>query len=251
MKPVFLVGALFLWAGTSAAQNLSTRDDRSSTFQKQFPPPPVKTTHTGPYQAPPPVGRPDKPPKTLPVGPPVMTSKAARVTAKPRPSLSIDTIPLQSWATPYLQATVGNAEGRQWSGGFAGAFAGVDFVARGNMLFGFRAGVERFGAGAAPWLSDFWQTSLVVRFGAVVDERFLPYIVFGPAFAASAVETRLGVIMGLGVEYRFNQNWSATVEADYSHFGAAMNSFAWSPRELSRSGVKGGLIYHFPMSVPK
>jgi opacity protein-like surface antigen len=240
VRPVYLVSVLLLWAGSSAAQSPSTPGD-TTPVSREF-------QHAPPHPAPPPPGKPAQTPKIIkPVQPGPTPTAAAPPVFKivDQPRL------LESWARPYLQASLGYAHGGNWNDAALGAYAGINFVASGNALLGFRVGVENFRTGPVVAPADFWQASVVARVGFVAGDRLLPYIVLGPAVATSATKSLVGTTVGMGAEYRINQNWSATLELDYSRFGSGMNSFAWSPQELSHGEIRGGLLYHFPISPPQ
>lgn len=251
MNRGYLAGATLLWAGSACAQGISTPSDVPA-IPKSEQAAPQRVTGAGTRPAPDPPGKPPKEPRPTQPKPTVAPHLAPKPVVASRPPLKAVETPtlLESWARPYLQGSVGYVDSAKWSGVALGAYAGIDFVASGKMLLGFRAGIENFGGGPAVAPADFWQASVVARVGYIAGDRFLPYIVFGPAVATSASKSLAGVTVGAGVEYRINENWSAAAEIDYSRFGSAMNSFAWSP-DLSHGKFGASFLYHFPISPPQ
>jgi opacity protein-like surface antigen len=239
MKRGFIAGILIVWASAACAQGNSAPSDTSNVPKKNQIDLQQDSGLAPVYPSPPPVKTEDPKP----------SKQSTKKTARGAPSKLPPEPP--AWVRPYLQATVGFVDSPKWTGVPFGAFAGMNFVASGNSLLGFRVGIEGAGTGPASVSSAFWQASVVGRVSYIAGERFLPYVVFGPVFAFSANKSAPGVTVGAGVEYRINENWSAAAELDYSHLGAAMNSYAWSPRQLDYSEFKASLLYHFPISLPQ
>jgi opacity protein-like surface antigen len=252
MKREFVAGTVILWAGSACAQGIAAPNETAGALTEEQTIR-QRTTHFGPHPAPPPIGKPKKPRTEKPAEKPsVATGPRPGRTIASRTFKSNEAPPLlESWARPYLQGSVGAADSTKWSSVSLGAYAGINFVATGQYLLGFRAGIENFRAGPAVAPADFWQASVVARVGYLAGQNLIPYIVFGPAFAASTSKSTVGVTVGAGVEYRIDRNWSIAAEIDYSRFGSPMNSFASYPSELNYGRIGASFLYHFPISPPQ
>jgi outer membrane immunogenic protein len=119
-----------------------------------------------------------------------------------------------------------------------------------------------------------WMADITGRLGVTVGDRALVYVKGGVAWAdtdysasfnvvpgvtvnASANDTRVGGLLGVGVEYGFLPNWSAKLEYNYIDFGTENLNF---PVSITGVGagisanvdvtqqihtVKGGINYRF------
>ena len=116
-----------------------------------------------------------------------------------------------------------------------------------------------------------WQADITGRVGVVAFDRALVYIKggavwehssysFGNSIAvttpggsfsasanAGASETRLGALLGTGIEYGFLPNWSAKLEYNFEDFGSRTLNFG-----LSASACATGLgcVAAPPITVP-
>jgi outer membrane immunogenic protein len=116
-----------------------------------------------------------------------------------------------------------------------------------------------------------WQADLTGRVGVVAFDRALVYLKGGAVWQhsnysfgnsltatggggsvslqanASASDTRLGVLLGTGIEYGFLPNWSAKVEYNFEDFGSRTLNF---PLSASICVTPGGCAFAPPITVP-
>ena len=116
-----------------------------------------------------------------------------------------------------------------------------------------------------------WQADITGRVGVVAFDRALVYIKggavwqhssysFGNSIAvtvpgtavsasanASASDTRMGWLLGTGLEYGFLPNWSAKIEYNFEDFGSRTLNF---PLSASACVTPGGCVAAPPITVP-
>ena len=149
----------------------------------------------------------------------------------------------------------------------------------GVFVFGVEGDVEWENLkGSAPCLfilqcnvNHTWQADITGRLGVVAFDRALIYLkggavwqhsnysagnsiaVTAPGFAAtasanaSASDTRLGVLLGTGLEYGFLPNWSAKIEYNFEDFGSRTLNF---PLAVSACATPGGCAAIPTINVP-
>jgi outer membrane immunogenic protein len=100
-----------------------------------------------------------------------------------------------------------------------------------------------------------WYGAITGRVGGLVNDRTLAYVKGGavwedvdysasvpPLFSTSTSETRLGYLIGAGVEYKFNERWSGFSEYNFMDFGRDNVDFALAvpggPVGVVTSGIK-------------
>ncbi|MBN8936642.1 MAG: porin family protein [Rhizobiales bacterium] len=113
-------------------------------------------------------------------------------------------------------------------------------VQSGWLVYGIEGAFTGSGiSGDSPCLGTFtcsgsanWYASITGRVGGVVNDRTLAYVKGGAVwmdadygfgipgvFSSTASETRLGYLIGAGVEYKFNEHWSGFSEYNFMDFG--------------------------------
>jgi len=176
-----------------------------------------------------------------------------------------------NWTGLYVGAHVGAGFGTSDSnlsagGGSPGSIAlangsGSGVIGGGQVGYNIQAGWLVYGiegtftgsgiSGNAPCLvfitcsaSANWYATVTGRVGGLLTDRTLAYVKGGAvwedvdygasvpgAFSVSSSATRLGYLIGAGVEYRLNNHWSGFSDYNYMDFGRDSVDFS-----LSRSG---------------
>jgi outer membrane immunogenic protein len=143
--------------------------------------------------------------------------------------------------------TVGARLGYDWQVGsnfVIGAFADVDAAFADDRVFGVRI--------KTPLIAN-----INLRAGFLMTPATLIYLTGGYSYADVKITAPFvlpaglpgsadGWNIGLGIEHRFNQNWSAFVEARYLDMGFARIPFlAGAPSDANAFQVKVGVNYRF------
>lgn len=124
-------------------------------------------------------------------------------------------------------------------------------VSTGVLYYSQKAYINIPSVGSVPFTSTGWQLPLLLNY-RLTTRRLSPYFSAGVLFAKSKTFTqapiRTDAIVGVGVDYRFNSNWSLLVEptANYS-FERLVNedTFQYSNYRSYSIGVQTQLIWHF------
>jgi outer membrane immunogenic protein len=171
----------------------------------------------------------------------------------------------------------GQTANTDMSGAIYGAQLGCDYQFNGNWVIGIDGSVSRStltGTNMDQFNNTWslrgkadWFGAVTGRVGVAVD-RVLVYSRGGIAFANHKLEiqntgifdgtpsiTRIGWMLGSGIEMSFAPNWTVFVEADYYYFGNANVSFAGDPinptppftvqSKLTVETLKFGVNYRF------
>ncbi len=160
------------------------------------------------------------------------------------------------------------------------------FLGGGQVGYNWQTGVFVFGVegdiewenlkGSSPCLlvlqcnvNHNWQADITGRLGIVAFDRALVYLkggavwqhsnysagnsitVTGPvgfaaSASASASDTRLGALLGTGIEYGFLPNWSAKIEYNFEDFGTRTLNF---PLAVSATGAPAIPTINVPVAI--
>jgi outer membrane immunogenic protein len=185
-----------------------------------------------------------------------------------------------SWTGLYVGAHVGaglmTSESNLSGIGAPGSIAlangsGSGVIGGGQIGYNFQSGWLVYGIegsftgsaieGSAPCLvtitcsaSANWYAAVTGRVGGLVNDRTLAYVKGGavwedvdysasvaPVFSTTSSETRLGYLIGAGVEYKFSDRWSGFSEYNFMDFGRDNVNFTvpiGGPATVVTSGIK-------------
>jgi len=202
-------------------------------------------------------------------------------------------IVIDSWSGPYLGVQFGFISGKATiilpnlnkkvkpSGVTAGVFAGYNWRMSNDFLFGVEGDINYISADKTiNWTSSittallvinnkysyklrqYWDASLRVRLGKVIDDKYLPYITAGAAwtkigtsYPGSAAplgtvkkKTLTGWTVGAGIEMKINKNVNARIQYRYSDYGSKdfMHGITKSSvKNFKTHSVRLGISYSF------
>ena len=142
------------------------------------------------------------------------------------------------WKSIYMGGHISRASLDGEAGVTAGGFVGRSWQ-KGTFVYGVEADIsissdvenrKPVGNAILSARSD-WMASIRAKGGYLIDSKTALFGTIGIAFAdfdmelrgeggnARSSDTLTGLIIGAGVEHRFNQNWSARVDYTYTAFG--------------------------------
>ncbi len=224
------------------------------------------------------------------------TASAADMALKGAPPSLTSPVSIYNWTGFYLGAHVGDAWGTtessatllgttlpvvsQTFNGFLGGFQGGYNWQTGVLVLGVEGDFSFAGLkGNAPCVivlncsvKHDWVGDITGRVGLVVFDKAMIYIKGGAAWAesnynigntiggfaisGSANTTRVGGLLGFGLEYPFLPKWSAKLEYNFISFGNQTLNIPVSvtgvgavtvPTQINESMhiIKGGVNYHF------
>ncbi len=167
--------------------------------------------------------------------------------------------------SPWNGAYVGGQAGYGWgshglNGGQIGIYGGVNSMVGSNVMVGGEADLNVSGQTASrvtngtlnEHKSD-WNGSVRARVGVVMD-KFMPYATAGIALADDTVKaggtsstTKVGYIIGGGVEAQVVDHVTAKGELLYSGFGSSNHSIGGisTGTRTDTTVLRGGAAYHF------
>jgi len=199
------------------------------------------------------------------------------------------------WSGPYLGAQLGFISGKgtavvpaisvnkvlKPSGLTAGIFGGYNFKTKNDILLGFEGDINYISADKSindldsgnnftlfsrPTinykLKQYWDASLRIRVGKVIDNKYLPYVTAGAAWTKIGTnypgtaspysdvkkKTLSGWTVGAGVEVKINRNVNARVQYRYSDYGTANfthGAVKSSIKNFKTHSVRAGISYSF------
>jgi len=157
--------------------------------------------------------------------------------------------------------------------GFAGGlFAGYNWLKEGNFLLGVEADINGISADKSHLsgysdrrgketykLKEYWDASLRVRFGKVIDDKYLPYITTGVAWtklgasykigndvSETKKKTVAGFTIGTGIEMKLTNKVNARIQYRYSNYSKA-NFMHAGPSSVKYKShmIQAGFSYKF------
>ena len=197
------------------------------------------------------------------------------------------------WSGPYVGAQIGGVSSKtdvnaftykgsyKLSGFSGGIFAGYNILTSSNLLFGAEGDINYISADktktvySRPYdsaypdelytanlkLRQYWDASLRLRVGKVIDNKYLPYITGGAAWTkvganypssttASGVKkkTLSGWTAGAGVEVKINKNINARIQYRYSDYGDATFTHGIIKSKIKNfktHSIRAGISYTF------
>ena len=204
------------------------------------------------------------------------------------------------WTAPYIGAQLGFITGKgkvivsnitaktvKPSGFTAGVFAGYNWRTKSDILFGLEGDINYISAkkrvnlitrnaGNGNNLSNvqkpvpikidmklrqYWDASLRVRLGKVIDNKYLPYITAGVAWTKVGLsypgapspyntvkkKTLTGWTAGAGVEVKVNKNVNVRIQYRYSDYGkeTITHSNLNSTLKFKTHSIRAGVSYSF------
>ncbi|NLH80335.1 MAG: porin family protein [Phyllobacteriaceae bacterium] len=170
--------------------------------------------------------------------------------------------PAAQWTGAYAGPQVGYAWGRNGvHGPQGGIYAGVNTAVGSNIVVGAEAevnvsGQERytvFNSNLVKQSSD-WNANVRARAGVAFD-KVMPYATVGVAFADDTVKglgandttTKVGYVVGMGVEGRLTDRISVKGELMHSGFGGTDHVVGYTTQhnDVSQTVVRTGAAYKF------
>ncbi len=203
------------------------------------------------------------------------------------------------WSGPYIGAQIGGVSSKtdvdlasfsykgsyKLSGFSAGVFAGYNILSSSDVLFGVEGDINYISANKTktvysyidtaysttePMYKDdyklrqYWDASLRVRLGKVIDNKYLPYITGGiawtkvganyPSSDSGTVNSKVkkktlsGWTAGAGVEVKINKNVNARIQYRYSDYGDATfthGAFKSKIKNFKTHSIRAGISYTF------
>ena len=198
------------------------------------------------------------------------------------------------WSGPYVGAQIGGVSSKtdveiasfaykgnyKLSGLSAGIFAGYNILSNSNVLFGVEGDINYISADKTKTvytrngnlallntstninykLRQYWDASLRLRLGKVIDDKYLPYITGGVAWTKVGAsypgtvynkakkKTLSGWTAGAGVEVKINKNVNARIQYRYSDYGDATfthGSVKSKIKNFKTHSIRAGISYSF------
>ena len=167
-----------------------------------------------------------------------------------------------SWNGAYVGGQLGYGWGRDGlHGNQIGIYGGVNATVGSNVVVGGEvdlnmSGQRRASVTAGSVREDFsdWNGSIRARVGVAID-RFLPYATAGLALADDTVkyagtsdsQTRVGYVIGAGVEGKVVDRITAKGEFLYEGFGSTTHAIGGLDHRNNPSSaqLRAGVAYHF------
>ena len=196
------------------------------------------------------------------------------------------------WSGPYVGVQIGGVSSKtdinaysykgsyKLSGFSGGVFAGYNILTSSNVLFGAEGDINYISAdkiktvfsrdydSAYPdelysvnlKLRQYWDASLRVRVGKVIDNKYLPYITGGVAWSKVGVsypdlaiggtkkKTLSGWTAGAGVEVKINKNVNARIQyrySDYSDTTFTNGAIKSRINNFKTHSIRAGISYTF------
>ena len=199
------------------------------------------------------------------------------------------------WSGPYIGAQIGGVSSKtdveiaafgykgeyKLSGFSGGVFAGYSALTNSSVLFGIEGDINYISADKSKTilgqgnnysfthvqrstlnykLQQYWDASLRVRLGKVIDNKYLPYITGGvawtkvgasypgTAYSKAKKKTLSGWTAGAGVEVKVNKNVNARIQYRYSDYGDATfthGSLTSKIKNFKTHSIRAGISYTF------
>jgi opacity protein-like surface antigen len=152
------------------------------------------------------------------------------------------------WSGTFLESTIGySVNGHSY--GVLGLSIGSQ-IQIGRSVFGVSGGVQGLGPDSIGVRTN-WTGTVLARVGYAASDRLLPYIAVGPAVTGverpglpTATATGWNVVAG--VDYRLNQDWSATASMGYFGFPTIVVGGVGPEVNLSHGELRAGLVFRLP-----
>jgi outer membrane immunogenic protein len=170
--------------------------------------------------------------------------------------------PASQWTGAYAGGQLGYAWGKDGlHGPQGGIYGGVNTAIGSNIVVGAEAEVNIAGqtrhtvsAGQLIKKSSDWNAAVRARAGVAFD-KVMPYATVGIAFADDTVKgfgatdttTKVGYVVGLGVEGRVTDKISVKGELMHTGFGGTSHVNAWTVQDnnVSSTVLRTGAAYKF------
>ena len=203
-------------------------------------------------------------------------------------------IAIDNWSGPYLGIQIGGVSSKtdvsiasfgykgdyKLSGFSAGIFAGYNILSASDILFGVEGDINYISADKTKTvyrrisnftflntgtninykLRQYWDASLRVRLGKVINDKYLPYITGGvawtkvgasypgTAYNKAKKKTMTGWTAGAGVEVKINKNINARIQYRYSDYGDATFTHGTVESKIKNfktHSIRAGISYSF------
>lgn len=170
--------------------------------------------------------------------------------------------PAAQWEGGYVGGQIGYAWGRGgMNGAQGGVYGGANMAVGTNIVVGVEADVNLSGqdhhsvpGGNLTKRSSDWNASVRARAGVAYD-KFMPYATAGVAFADDTVKalgandttTKVGYVVGMGVEGKVTDRISVKGELLHMGFSGTDHVTSWTNthNDVSSTVVRTGAAYKF------